>query len=137
MIVASLDELEIMGVFDRGVPDHERISIYVHQYVNMGQFGLLLGVRQQEKTAFPIQDNFFWFGDGRVNKGDWIFLYTGLGGIRTSEIPNTKSKMYVLHWGRNVTILNQEDIVPILFRIDAVDVHARALELPNTSQQEE
>ena len=59
MIVGTIPQPRIVDVLDRGKPNHERIALLVYEMVNMGQFGLLLGIRQQAGSAFPIRDNFF------------------------------------------------------------------------------
>ena len=125
MIVGPINELSVVDVYERGVPNAERIVIGVNEPVNMGQFGLLLGVRQQQGSAYPLRDNFFWFGDGYVRKGDWILVYTGPGESRTTELPGTSTKAYSLHWGREQTVLILQEIVPILFRLDAVNIPAQ------------
>jgi hypothetical protein len=122
--------VNIVGVFDRGMPNQERIVLLVNEPVDMGQYGILLGVRAQGRFAYPIRDNFYWFGDGFVSKGDWIFVYTGPGESRTAELPNNRQKLYSVHWGRDKTILHQSEIIPILFRVDAVDVHLEMQETP-------
>ncbi len=78
-----------------------------NELFNMGKFGVLLGIGQQNRTAFPIRDNFYWFGEGFVRKGDWIFLYTGPGEARTVEVPNTTEKIYSIHWSREKTVLGR------------------------------
>lgn len=122
MILGDLQELKIHGVYDRGVPNKERIVITVEETVDMGQFGLMLGARTQNAMAMPIADNMFWFGDGIVQKGDILFLYTGPGQATKDLIPNSLSSFYSLHWGRKNTVLANPAIVPILFRIDAVHI---------------
>ena len=46
--------------------------------------------------ATPIRDNLLWFGDGLVNKDDWIYVYTGPGEARSSLIPNTNSSIFTI-----------------------------------------
>lgn len=135
MIVESIFELRVVGVYDRGNPNQERIVIVANEVVNMGQFGLILGIRQQKGFAVPIRDNFYWFGDGYVFKGDWIFVYTGPGEARTAELPGATGKLYSLHWGRANTILTHPEIVPILLRVDGVDVHTDTQALSGASGQ--
>lgn len=134
MIVETIAELTIVDVYDRGVPNQERIALQANEMLNMGQFGIMLGVRASEDSAYPIKDNLYWFGDGYVSKGDWIFLYTGPGEPRTSEIPNAQNKMYTVHWGRDSTVLGEPNIVPMLFRVDAVQVPVPARALPNQNK---
>ena len=124
-----------MGAVERGVPNQERIVIRANDIVNMGQFALLLGVRQQLATAAPIRDNFYWFGDGVVSRGDWIFVYTGPGEGRMNELPGTTEKLYTVHWGRTQTVLHSVEVVPVLIRIDAVQVPTEQHTLPGHSMQ--
>lgn len=122
MIVGDISELIVSGVYDRGTPNQERVVLYANQTVNLGQYGLMVGVRAAGNSAFPVRDNLLWFGDGLVNKGDWIFVYTGPGEPRATTLPNTEERLYSIHWGRDKTIFHHPDLVPILFRVDAVHV---------------
>lgn len=133
MIVNLITELSVIGVFERGVPNQERIVLRVNETVNLGQYGLMIGVRAQDGTAFPIRDNLLWFGDGIVTRDDWIFIYTGPGEPKASTLPNTQERIYTLHWGRGQTILINREIVPILFKVDAVQVPQEAESLPRSS----
>ena len=136
MIVDDITELRVVGVYQRGDPNQERIVLQVNETVNMGQFGFMLGVRSLGRMAHPINDNMYWFGDGYAYEGDWIFVYTGRGEARTTELPNVTHKLYTLHWGREKTILDDPGVVPILFRVDAVYVPEEPLALPNAEGQE-
>ena len=135
MILNGISELYILGVYERGIPNRERIVLKAAESVNMGQFGLMLGVIKEQGFALPIRDNLFWFGDGHINKGDWIFIYTGPGEFRVDELPNSNEKLYAVHWGRDKVILGQPEIVPILFRMDAVDIATETPVLENTASQ--
>lgn len=130
MIVNLVTEISVVGVFDRGIPNQERIVLRVNETVNLGQYGLMVGVRGSDGTAFPIRDNLLWFGDGLVNSGEWIFVYTGPGEPRATTLPNTQERLYSIHWGRTETILHHRDFVPILFRVDAVQVLQEVTNLP-------
>ncbi len=126
MILNPVTEISVVGVFDRGIPNQERIVLHVNETVNLGQYGLMVGVRGGDGTAFPIRDNLFWFGDGFVNRDDWIFVYTGPGVPKATTLPNTQECLYSIHWGRTQTMLLDHDVVPILFRVDAVQVSQEA-----------
>ncbi|MCK9376383.1 MAG: hypothetical protein M0P73_09545 [Syntrophobacterales bacterium] len=129
MIVSLITEFTV-SVFDRGIPNQERIVLYVNESLNLGQYGLMIGVRGQAGMAVPIRDNMLWFGDGIVNKGDWIFIYTGPGEAKTTMLPNTEERLFSIHWGRKETILHHRELVPILFRVDAVIVPQEMENLP-------
>ena len=115
-----LSELSIVGIFDRGIPNQERIVLCVNEGIAMGKYGLMLGIRSANGSAIPIRDNLLWFGDAWLNKGDWVFVYTGPGEPRATAVPNNTENLYSVHWGREKVILTSPEVVPILFRIDAV-----------------
>lgn len=123
MIVADLSELLLHPVAERGVPNNERIPILVRETTDMGRYGLMVGNSGAHGFTMPFQDNLFWFGDGVVNAGDWLLVYTGSGSPRTHDWNQPPgSKLYVLHWGRPITMFADSQIVPILFRTDAVSI---------------
>ncbi len=137
MLVGDISELKIAGVYDRGVPNLERIVLMTYEQLNIGQYGLMLGIRQQGRQVLPIGDNLYWFGDGVVSKGDWVNIYTGPGEHRAADVPNSTQKIYTVHWGRRETILNSPEVVPILFRVNAVDVHFDMHALPVGTEQKQ
>ena len=132
MIVASITELSIVGVFDRGAANNERIVIRANNQTDMGQFGLVLGIRTENNAAAPINDCFFWFGNGFVQPGDLIFVYTGPGSPVTSSLPDGRTKTYSMHWGRETTVLQNLEVVPMLLRTDAVNVFEDIPRLPTS-----
>ena len=120
IVITYIEELTIIGTHDRGVPNNERIVFQANSTIDLGRYGLLLGLRGDHGAAIPVHDNFFWFGDVLINPGDWIFVYTGPGDPRLTELPNSNNRIYTLHWGRSTTVLHDINVVPILFRIDGV-----------------
>lgn len=116
------NELEIVGVYDRGVPNNERIALLAHSTVELGAYGLMIGVRGSLGDAFPIRDNLFWFGNGALNPGDWLLVYTGNGRSTVGSVANTSARFVTVHWGRMRTMFNSHETVPILFRVDHVQV---------------
>lgn len=130
MFSDPLDELAIIGVFDRGIPNKERIVLCANESLELAPYGLMLGIRGSDGFAVPIRDNLLWFGNGLINKGDWIFVYSGPGEPKVTEVPNNTEKMYSVHWGRKKVILSSSEVVPILFRMDAVRIHVDAPDLP-------
>lgn len=122
MILSHIPELDIVGIFDRGVPNKERIVIRPTREVNMGQFGLLLGIKKGNGLASPIWDHFLWFGDGTIKPPEWIFIYTGQGVPRQAKNIPTGEPAAVIHWNKKTTILNDSNIAPILIRVDGVNI---------------
>ena len=130
MIVSDIFELTILDVIDRNVPNKERIVLIANETINLGRYGIMIGVRGQENSAIPIKDNLLWFGDGIINKNEYLFIYTGPGESRIATLPNNLEKLYTIHWGRDKTIFYNTEFVPILFRIDAVRVPGSTRYLP-------
>jgi len=122
MIVGDITELDLVRVIDRGIPNTECIAIRVNEAVNLGQFGIMIGVGVGNAQALPIRDNLFWFGDVLVQQGDWIFVYSGAGDPRLGTSDEDRTRIISVHWGRPKTMFANSDIVPILFRIDSVAV---------------
>lgn len=131
MIVAGLSELILYPVEQRGVPNQERIPILVQQTLDMGRYGVMAGHAEPHGFARPFLDKLYWFGDGIVNAGDWILIYTGSGSPRAFDWSEPLgSKVYVVHWGCAKTMFANSQIVPILFRTDAATVGTPPDNLP-------
>jgi hypothetical protein len=129
MILESIKELELWGVSDGGAPNQEAVVLIARERVNLGQYGIMIGLRGASGLAYPFKDNLFWFGDAIVNAGDWIWTYTSPGAPR-SRMLSDGAVIYSLYWGRKETVFHNPDLVPILFRVDAVNVGAHIVRLP-------
>jgi len=130
MIVSNLTELTVMAILDRGVPNAECIAIHANERINLGQYGVMLGEYSQPNSAIPFRDHLFWFGDGLIEKGDWLFIYTGTGEPRTTTAINGVNNIYTIFWGKQKTVFANTNIVPLLFRVDAVDIISPPENLP-------
>jgi hypothetical protein len=134
MIVGDIIELEMFGVIDRGLPNKERIMIRAAETVNLGQYGIMIGVQINNGVAVPIRDNLLWFGDIALRAGEWLCVYTSPGTPKISDIPNSDEDMISIYWGRTSVVFKNINIVPILFRIDSVVVEKTLLPLSNDSE---
>lgn len=124
MIFPEVGELSVVRIFHPGVPNRESIAISVEENTNLGQYGILVGLYQGDGLATPFVDHLFWFGDGRVRKGDWLFVNTGPGTPSTTATSEGDGKIFSIYWGKKQTIFANSNIVPVLFRLDAVNVLA-------------
>ena len=130
MIVADITEIALVGVFDRGVPNKERIVLVVQDGpLNLGQYGIMLGWAGDTCSAYPLRDNLYWFGDMVLPARTWLFLYTGAGRPTKTTIWNGETG-FVLHWGRPDTVMADSNMIPVLFRVDAVAVGETPQNLP-------
>lgn len=124
MIVNQILNLQLFGVYDRGVPNKERITIKSLSNLNLAQYGLLIGTRIPNEGVEPLNNAFFWFGDGVCEAGSWIVVYTGPGENRVSKMANSNEKAYVLHWGFKQTLFHDKKRVPVLFKLDEIAVES-------------
>ncbi|MCH8041398.1 MAG: hypothetical protein IH977_13805 [Nitrospinae bacterium] len=122
MIVNQVSELTIVDVLNRAVPNRECIALSAEESVNLGQFGIMLGLYSPQNGAIPFLDHLFWFGNGFIKRGDWLFVYTGSGTPVTTKGSDGFSKVYSIYWGKPNTVFANTNIVPILFRVDAVNL---------------
>ncbi len=134
MIVGDITELSVVSVLDRGVPNQECIAIRAYDHVNLGQYGIMLGAYAQYKAGVPYFDHLFWFGDGFVKPGDWLFVYTGSGQARKGRNADDTADIHSLYWGKPTTVFADSFVVPMLFRADAVDVMTPPDNVPQLDQ---
>ena len=125
MILEPIHELMIIGVANPGSQNQERILIRPTQAVNLGSFGLCLGVIKANGMLVPLWDDFFWFGDIVVTAPSWIIVYTGPGLYQQSRLPDTAEEAHTFHWGKTFTVFGVEGIVPALFRFDGISIGPR------------
>jgi hypothetical protein len=131
VIVADITEFTIAGINERGKPNQEHIAIRANQTLNTGQYGVMLGHKPLGQTqAHPMRDSLFWFGDAILNEGDWIFLYTGPGNAFISDLPDGK-KLYSTYWQKPHTVFAASETVPILFKVEAVQLGGQPLNVPH------
>lgn len=135
MILNQSLPLSLITVLERGVPNKECICLFVSESLNMGQFGLMIGhMAVGGGGAIPVRDSLFWFGDGVVDRGDWIFVYTAGGTTRKDRNQDNSGNIYSVHWGRDKTIFANSAIVPILFRVDGINVGFVPADLPQSTK---
>ena len=121
MIVNDLTEIKLFNVSKRGIPNEEKIALRVNESINLGQYGILIGIRLPSTNgAVPLRDNMFWFGDLWVKKDDWIFIFTGSGERRSIKTDDNKNDIHIGFWGKDKTIMADPQVVPILFKIESV-----------------
>lgn len=130
MTVSTIDSLKIVDVYDHGVPNMERIAIYVNEACDLSEYCLLLGIPGGGGGATPIRDHMLWFGHAYVQKGDWIMVYTASGTtmytpLADGEGATTSKRMISIHWGKEMTIFQNRAVTPMLIKIGAVGIPAQ------------
>lgn len=129
-MMQPIDTLQILDVQNHGIPNQERIAIYVHKACNLAEYCLILTLPTPEGRSVPVKDHMLWFGQGWVSPGDWIFVYTAVGSTTiipkpnpTPQFPGTPPRRYInLHWGKNHTVFQNRALSPMLIRIGGTGI---------------
>jgi hypothetical protein len=116
--------LEIFGIYDRGVPNSERIVLYANQTVDLVNYFIIIGLRGQlgVDKIIPIPDQFLWLGQNTIQASGWIFIFTGPGKQSITKEINTNEPLLNLYWNKPDVILGHNDLVPALVRADFVQI---------------
>src|SRR5262249_31570481 len=112
--------LHLEGVWDRGVPNTERIALRPTRPVNLGEYVVGLGVRTPDGATFPLRDDFMWLEEGVLEPPAWVFIYTGPGVRRFTTVMGTTEPALVLHWGRDHTVLNDARVYPVVYHLEGI-----------------
>ncbi len=120
MIIPPIIELSLIGVYDAGIPNRERVIIRPTDTINMASFALLAGFLNENGVTTPLQDYFFYFGEIIVRPPSWIVVFTGPGKNQVTKMPNTDQDTYIFYWGKRNTIFDQPRIVPAIINISSV-----------------
>jgi hypothetical protein len=118
-----ITEVRLLGVFDPGVPNMERVVLKVEANIDIGWYAIILSQRGQIRDhATPIKDCMYWFGSGSVAPNDFFFLYTGSGTRSTLPPDGGHGKLFIEFWGKKETIFHNAQIVPVLWRLNGIVV---------------
>lgn len=120
MYIPDNEELKLINVSNAGKPNHEYITLHALAHVNLASYGLILGFRPKD-IVVPLSNHFFWLGDTVIDKGTWVFIYTGSGSPRFTKT-NNGEPAYVMYWNNKTVLFNEDNIVPILFFMGSADL---------------
>lgn len=111
--------IEIFGVYGRGVPNKERIILRAYAPLDLKNYALILGYELPGDTVLPYPDNFLWLGPSVVEIPSWIFVYTGSGRNGLTQEVNTKDPVHNIYWNKDEVLLSDHRVLPTLIRINA------------------
>lgn len=122
-MIQRIDTLQIADVQNHGIPNQERIAIYAHKSCDLSEYCLILTLPTPEGGSVPVKDHMLWFGQGWVQPGDWIFVYTAAGSTTilpnpSPQLPGVAPRRFInIHWGKNHTIFQNRALSPMLIQI--------------------
>lgn len=118
-ILRTIDEIMLVDVYDRGIPNRERIAYVAQRSLDLGEYVVCLAATLPDDTVTPLPDRMLWLGVEHVERGQWIFVYTGVGERRLSRMENG-DPVVVIPWQQRQTILADPRVVPIMFHLDGI-----------------
>lgn len=113
-------ELNLIALYEAGVPNRERVLFKAVQRANLAQFAIGVCWQNSNGLVTPMQD-YFWLGDQIVEPPTMVFVYTGQGTQQIGQFPDGQPYLSI-HMGRDVTVFNRLEIVPVLFRVDSMTI---------------
>jgi len=124
------DDLSVVGIFDSGVANLERVVLRANGHVELASYLLLVALRGQAGAgSIPLRDNVLWLGNSSVEDGDWVYVYTGPGVAQSNDLPNNPNKVVSLYWGKNQTIFQATHLTAALVKIEHVQYPAYSSQL--------
>ncbi len=121
MIFPPLLSISVIGVADAGVANQERLVLRPMEPLNLARLGVLVAYQSLDGTAFPSNDNLFWFGDLQINPPAWILLYTKSGAYSVSA-HDDGTPVHSFFWNRGLTVFNAPYLVPVVFEMSALQI---------------
>jgi hypothetical protein len=120
MIIPNIPEIQLIGVADPNIPNKERIVMKAQDNIDLGEYGLIVGFKNDQSVVLPLKDYFFWFGNVEVEAFSWIFVYTGYGQFQRTRLSGTQELAYTMHWGKQITVFTNVDLVPIIIKMSNI-----------------
>ncbi len=123
-VLPPVHELSIVGIFDPGVPNRERVVLRPTEEINLASFALLLSLQTSEGGVTPLPDQFFWFGERWLTPPAWLVVFTGPGSYQEGAHETTGEPVLELHWGRASTCLDLPGLAVSLVRMSGISSFA-------------
>ena|ERR1700722_3016835 len=130
-----ISELQLLGVFERGIPNKEHVIIRPTIPLEMGSYALMVGARTlpPDDLVIPVRDFLFWFGTAILQSVDWIFVYTGHGTPIRIPTADSSGHIYICYWNHSQTIFHDPQYVPLLVRMNGVRFEPRPVPVAQSS----
>ena len=120
----TIPELDLLGVYDRGIANKERIVLRVVSALDIGAYLIILGWRGKDsgQHVTPLPNSMYWFGSGSLQANDWLFLYTGQGTAEKMPPSDKHGNLFINYWGKDKTVFNSAEVVPVLWRMNGITI---------------
>jgi hypothetical protein len=120
-VLPPVHEFSIVGVYDPGAANRERIILRPTQRLNLAEFAICISHVHADGSVTPIPDLFLWLGDFWIAPPCWVVIFTGPGAFRQTTDTPSGELVFELHWGRANTIFNGGNLAVSLVRLGAIN----------------
>jgi hypothetical protein len=90
-------KLKIVGIYDRGIPNQERLHLNVLAPADLS-FHVVLDTTRVGDTVSTQIRNVYWWTRYPVQAGDWVILYTRSGLFSTARRADGRTNHFFF-WG--------------------------------------
>lgn len=121
---ARIEELEFRGIYARGLANRERIVLRARDDLDLDQYALVIGRAAPGGRIRILRNHFYQFpADQVVDRGTWIFIYTGSGELRTTRSGGVPALVW--HLGAPTTLFAEPQRSCAVFHIDGILLEPR------------
>ena len=115
-----MPELSLLGVADPNIPNKERIIIKTQNNINLADYGIIIGYRNDQGVVLPLKDHYFWFGNIDIEAFSWLIIYSGPGQFQRTRLAGTNELAYTLHWNKQYTLFTDPNLLPIIIKMSNI-----------------
>lgn len=111
-------KMEIASIHEQGKRNEEYVRIKVLEACDLKYYIVTDTTYSSDSTISNKLRHMYWFKTKAVEKGDYVFLYTGRGENR-SYANNVQTTTHVFYWGLDSAVWNDDGDGAILFQVNA------------------
>jgi hypothetical protein len=119
-VLPDIPEIEYWGIYDRAIPNKERIVFKPVVGLDLLKYVVVVGHRTSQGAIQPFIDGVFFFPEVVVEPPTWVFIFTSGGKATISVEQTTKEPVHQLYWGRRETVFNHPTITAVIMRLDGI-----------------
>ena len=110
--------LALAGIFDRGIPNRERVQLNVLADANLSYYVILDTTYINPQGISNLLRHAFWFPPQGAKAGEQVILYTGPG-LHMSQRNLFGVTVHYFYWGLKNTIWNKSGDCAVLMELNS------------------
>jgi hypothetical protein len=110
-------DVKIISVHNHGDQNEEYVELLVTDNCDIGMYMISDTTYKSSGNVSNKLRHIFWFPDKKVQKGDYVFLYTKTGSNSDSK-NKVNTTTYKLYWNIGGAIWNDTGDCAVLFKLE-------------------